>query len=195
MKDIKKIKVIAICGKAGSGKDTIKKLLFETYSNSNLHKIIPTTTRPMREGESQGNPYMFTTKEQYTFWLLGGHLVEATSFRDWFYGTHLNALDATKINIGVFNPEAIECLKKENRLDVTVVYIDASAKTRLLRQLTREGNPDVEEIIRRYGADEADFLELGLDYEYETIDNNDNTTEGLYKACEKLFEIIQSQIG
>lgn len=188
-----KIKVIAICGKAGSGKDTIMRLLFESHPDSNLNKIIPVTTRPMREGESDWDPYHFITKEKYSEWLLAGQLIEATSFRDWFYGTHLNALDATKVNIGVFNLEAIEYLMQNDRLDVTVVFILASSKTRLLRQLNREDNPDVEEIIRRYGADEADFQALGIDYEYLTLDNNSSDKTQLDVVCEKLFEITQSQ--
>ena len=188
-----KIKVFAICGKAGSGKDTVLKMLFELYSDSNLHKIIPTTTRPMREGESQGNPYTFTTKEQYADWLLAGDLIEATSFRDWFYGTPLNALDATKMNVGVFNPEAIDTLMEDNRLDVTVIYIDASAKTRLLRQLNREDNPDVTEIIRRYNADETDFLALGLDYDYHTFSNDTSNKTQVFDICQKIFKLIQSQ--
>ena len=190
---MKKIKVFAICGKAGSGKDTILKTLFELYSDSGLHKIIPTTTRPMREGESQGNPYMFTTKDQYSYWLLAGSLVEATTFRDWFYGTHVNALDSTKVNIGVFNLEAIDALQQDARLDVTVIYIDASAKTRLLRQLNREGNPDVAEIIRRYGADETDFLALGLDYDYHTFSNDSSDKTQVFDICEKIFKLTQSQ--
>ena len=112
-----KIKIFAICGKAGSGKDTILKTLFESYSNSSLHKIIPSSTRPMREGESQGNPYNFTTKEEYMKFLLNGDFIEATSFRDWFYGTHINALNSEKINVGIFNLNAIEVLNSSIGLD------------------------------------------------------------------------------
>lgn len=188
-----KIKVIAICGKAGSGKDTIMRLLFESHPDSNLHKIIPVTTRPMREGESQGNPYNFISQHQYTGMLINGDMIEATSFRDWFYGTPMNALKVDKINIGIFSPSAVECLMGDNRLDVSVVYIDASAKVRLLRQLTREENPDVAEIIRRYGTDEMDFQYLGLDYEYQILVNDASDMAQALDICEKLFEITQSQ--
>jgi guanylate kinase len=84
---------------------------------------------------------------------------------------------------------------QDDRLDVTVVFISASSKTRLLRQLNREDNPDVEEIIRRYGADEADFQALGIGYKYLTLDNNSSDKTQLDVVCEKLFEITQSQIN
>ena len=47
--------------------------------------------------------------------------------------------------------------------DMTVVYIYADDKTRLLRQLNREKDPDVAEICRRYQADEANFKDLKYD--------------------------------
>ena len=44
-------KVFYIIGKSSSGKDTIyKRLIKET----NLKPIVPYTTRPMREGETEG---------------------------------------------------------------------------------------------------------------------------------------------
>lgn len=189
----KKIKVFAICGKAGSGKDTIMKLLFNLYKDSNLHKITPCTTRPMREGESEGDPYYFITPEEYSKELLNGELVEATSFRNWFYGTPLKSFRLDKINVGVFNPEGINCLLDNPIFDVEIIYIDVSDRERLIRQLTREGTPDVKEIIRRYHADDEDFKHLGLDYGYITLDNNSSSKEDLYKVCEKLFELTQCQ--
>ena len=102
-------------------------------------------------------------------------MLEATEFRGWFYGTSLDALQEDKINIGVFNPAGIEILSADPRVDLVVYRITASPKTRLLRQLQREQNPDVEEIIRRYKTDQMDFLEA--DFEYIELKNE--TSEDL----------------
>ena len=51
----------------------------------------------------------------------------------------------------------------------------------------------MEEIIRRYGADETDFQILGIGYEYLALDNNSSDKTQLDVVCEKLFEITQSQ--
>ena len=44
-------------------------------------------------------------------------------------------------------------------IDLKVIYVDANDKQRLLRSLSRETNPDVAEICRRYFADEKDFCD------------------------------------
>ena len=52
-------KIICLMGKSSSGKDTIYKNLLEDKSLG-LRKLIPYTTRPMREGEQEGVEYHFT---------------------------------------------------------------------------------------------------------------------------------------
>ena len=126
-----KIKVVALFGKAGSGKDTI---LREVVSKGDFHEIVSCTTRPRREGEQDGVNYHFLTNEEFTDLVLQDRMLEATVFRDWCYGTALNSLDYNKINIGVWNPEGLELLIEHPTLDVLPIYITADDKIRLLRQ-------------------------------------------------------------
>jgi hypothetical protein len=71
-------------------------------------------------------------------------MLEATCFNvvgdNWFYGTSIDDLTLDKINVGVFNPTAIEALVQDNRLKVLPIYISCVDKVRLLRQLEREEN-------------------------------------------------------
>ena len=84
-------------------------------------------------------------------------MLEATVFRDWCYGTSLDSLNLDGINVGVFNVDGIDILYDNPHIDLYVVLVEAPAKVRLIRSLNREENPDVDEIIRRYLADEKDF--------------------------------------
>lgn len=155
----KKIPIIALFGKSGSGKDTLQSALCSD-KNYNYHKIISATTRPPRDYEQEGVDYYFLTETEFAQKIIDLEMLEATSFRDWFYGTPLSSLDPNKINIGVFNPQGIRCLLDDDRLDVIPVYVLASDKTRMLRALNREEYPDVCEIVRRYLKDNEDFYDV-----------------------------------
>ena len=159
-----KIKILALFGKSASGKDTIQKWI-TTNQPKITNKIVSCTTRPPRDGEQEGVDYFFLTDEQFAAKVLDGSMLEATSFREWFYGTALDQLDPDKINVGVFNITGIECILQDSRLDVEPVWVHASDKTRLLRSLNREVNPDCAEICRRFQADEKDFNEAD-DFDY-----------------------------
>ena len=148
--------ILAIMGPSGSGKDSLVKEVLKQNPDG-FHKIIHTTTRPMREGEVNGVDYFFVSPEEFAEQVINFELIEATSFNDWFYGTNKMYLSQDKLNIGVFNPEAIEALLESPMINLMVIELAASDKTRLLRQLNREENPDVHEIIRRFKADEEDF--------------------------------------
>ena len=156
-----KYKLIAICGKSAVGKDTMLQGMIEALSDEKVHEVISHTTRPPREGEIDGKNYYFVSRVDFIDKMMQGEMLETAKYRDWHYGTAIDALDKNKINIGVFNPRGIESLlKKDDILDVYIVYMLASDKQRLLRSLNREENPDVAEIVRRYLADEEEWQDF-----------------------------------
>ena len=179
-------KIIALIGKAGSGKDTMMHKVLER--NLNLHEIVSCTTRPRREGEVEGINYFYLTPEQFGDKVLHDEMLEATCFNDWFYGTSYDSLRSDIINIGVFNPTGVDSLLSRPDVEVQVYYVMASDKTRLLRQLNREDNPDVKEIIRRYSADEIDFSDL--DFEFIPLVNE--TKEDLTTGLKEILSSFES---
>ena len=50
-----------VMGKSSSGKDSISN---ELIRYSGMKYLMPCTTRPMRRGESEGNPYHFIKESQ-----------------------------------------------------------------------------------------------------------------------------------
>ena len=168
-----KYQVIAICGESASGKDTILQTTLKKHPEL-FHPIVSCTTRPPRDYEKDGVDYHFITVQEFTNKVLAGDMLEAVSFNNWFYGSCIDDLVLDKINIGVFNPEGIKNLLLDSRLDVEVIRILCDDKTRLLRSLNREQNPDCEEICRRFFADKKDFSTL-LDYDYWLMQNTDKT--------------------
>lgn len=171
-----KYKIIALFGPSGVGKDAIQNRIASSYED--MHKIISCTTRPKRDYEVEGQDYFFLEPIQFAQKVLDGSMLEATSFRAWMYGTPIDALDKDKINIGVFNIAGIECLLEDSRLEVVPVYVEVSPKTRLMRALSREQNPDCHEVCRRFLADEKDFAKInaGDGFDYYVIHNEEEMT-------------------
>ena len=187
-----KIPVIALFGKSGAGKDYYQKWLVQTFPG--LNPIISCTTRPPREGEQDKVDYYFLSEEEFIVKVANLEMLEATVFKGWGYGTLIEALKKDTINVGVFNPEGIECLLADSRLEVLPIYIYADDKVRLIRALNREAHPNCAEICRRYEADERDFR--NIDFEYYTFNNTNEPSEGIKKQSFGFFiELLSKRIN
>lgn len=162
------IKIIALIGKSGAGKDALLKRVLAKHPEYN--NLISYTTRPPRSNEVHGRDYYFIDVPTFEEMTLSGMMLEAQAFNGWFYGKGIANLSKTRINIGVFSPAGIESLLMYDDIDLKVFYIQAKDKIRIKRQLDREENPDIEEIFRRYETDEEDFNELN--FPYEVVLNN-----------------------
>ena len=180
-------KLIALLGKAGSGKDTILNRICES---DKFHKIISCTTRPIRENEENGKDYIYLTNEEFSQKVLNDELIEATIFNNWCYGTPIDSLDKNKINIGIFNLDGLFILENNKDIDLIIYYITCSQKERLLRQLKREDNPNVEEILRRFKTDEIDFLRVE-ELETPYIELKNETIQDIDKITSQIFTEIK----
>lgn len=182
-----KYKILALFGKSGSGKDTIQNRI--VFDNSDItNKIISYTTRPKRDYEQEGVDYYFIEPDVFSEKVLNGSMLEATSFRDWFYGTGIEQLSEDKINVGVFNIQGIECLLEDSRLEVLPVLIEVNNKKRLIRTLSREGNPDCQEVCRRFLADEKDFSLIP--FKYETFYNEEDYSPRLFDSFDPIKQFM-----
>ena len=65
-------KVIALMGKAGSGKDALLHELIRQCPDAN--EMISCTTRPIREGEIHGVNYFYMTPEEFGARVLNGEM-------------------------------------------------------------------------------------------------------------------------
>lgn len=189
---MKKYKIIAVMGQAGAGKDSFVHALIAGNYFPGAKEIVSCTTRPIREHEVDGVNYHYLTNEEFADQVVNGEMLEATVFNNWCYGTSIKNLDEDTLNIGVFNPEGIEILQETNNIDLTVVYILAGDKVRLLRQLNREENPDCNEIVRRFGTDKKDFYQERIDAinpDYKILNNGDKTIELLAQEFAAAYNI------
>lgn len=156
-----------LMGKSATGKDTIFRKLM-TLPELNLKKIVPYTTRPMRNGEIDGQEYHFVNEETMSKLDSEGKIAESRCYNtvhgNWYYftaddGTNIKDESARYITIGTL--EAYTKLRDYYGQEyVTPIYVCVDDFERMKRSLYREKkqqNPSVAEVCRRFLADENDF--------------------------------------
>lgn len=190
--------ILILCGKAASGKDTLKKYIVRALELSGIefNNVVNTTTRPPREGEVDGVNYHFCSAEEMTKKILNDEMAEAVLFNDWVYGTENKALSEDKLNVGIFNLEGIEALRQNPNHNIFAVYLDVEDSVRLIRYLNRENmtKEKINEMFRRYKADEIDFADVDdlVDYKL-TIEDNENkmvVADRVLRMAFENFEIL-----
>ena len=164
-------KIYCVMGKSSTGKDTIYSRLM-SQKDFNLKKIIPYTTRPIREGEVDGESYHFCTEDQLAKLEESGKIIELraydTAYGIWKYFTVNDGqieLDKNSyILIGTL--EAYTKIREYFGKEAVVpIYIEVEDGERLQRALNRERaetSPKYDELCRRFLADSEDFSEENL---------------------------------
>lgn len=185
---IEKPMIIAILGKSASGKDTLAKFLTNYFTSLGLstNNMTSMTTRPPRAREVNNVDYYFVTNREFNAALLAGELIEHTHFRGWQYGIPYKEVKPGYINIGVFNLEGLQSLRR-SKYDYTIipVYIEENLSTRLRRSHDREGKWRLE-YFRRAVVDWLDFSNVKdhlnkFHGRYITLKNID----GVWRQCQE----------
>jgi guanylate kinase len=164
-------KIFYVMGKSASGKDTIYKMLLKKLPQ--LNKVVLYTTRPIRDGERDGEEYYFTTRDKLEGFREESRLIEErtyeTVYGPWSYFTVDDGqIDLTGKNeylmIGTLESyEKTRAYFGEERL--FPVYVEVEDGERLLRAVKREKEqniPKYKELCRRFLADAEDFKEENL---------------------------------
>lgn len=164
-------KIFLLMGKSTSGKDTIYKYLIQD-EELGLKKIVPYTTRPMRDGEKDGAEYYFKNEQEYLQLKDADKIIEErtyhTKYGEWRYFTvddgQIDLANGDYLVIGTL--ESYCSFRDYFGSDIVApVLINVDTKIRLHRALDREDkqeNPKYDEMCRRFLADEEDFSEAKI---------------------------------
>lgn len=164
-------KIFCLMGKSSCGKDTIyKRILSDGFLP--LKTLIPYTTRPARDEETNGVEYYFLTDEEQQQLARQGKIIELRAYHTvhgiWKYFT----VNDHQINLAQHHYLIIGTLESYLKLRdyfgkefLVPLYIELEDGERLQRALNREriqSRPKYKELCRRFLADEEDFSQEKL---------------------------------
>lgn len=163
-------KIFYVMGKSASGKDTIYKRLRDMFPACKT--VMMYTTRPIRDGETDGVEYFFVDRAFLEETRRKGTLIECrtyeTVYGPWDYFTvddgQIDLKKGSYLMMGTL--ESYEKIREYyGREALTPIYIHVEDGLRLERAIARERQqkvPKYKEMCRRFLADEEDFKEENL---------------------------------
>lgn len=163
--------IFCLMGKSSSGKDSVYQRLLGD-AKLGLHRLVIGTTRPIREGETDGEEYYFYTDEQFQKLCEQGKIIESRAYDTvhgiWNYFTVAqDELDVAHQDYLTINTlEAYVKLRDHfGEKCLVPIYLEVEDGLRIQRALDREraqAEPKYKEMCRRFLADEEDFSKENL---------------------------------
>lgn len=164
-------KLIIFSGPSGSGKDTLLAKLFELHPEIKLS--VSSVTRPMREGEVEGQKYHFISREEFEDRLSKDEFLEHNVYVNNYYGTPKQPVfDAIEKGEDIILEIDVNgaAVVREKMKDAISIFIMPPSYEELKRRLTGRGTDSIEVINQRLSAA---LSEIERANEYDYIVTND----------------------
>ena len=137
--------IIVLLGKCCAGKDYTARDLVRNFG---YNFVVSTTTRPMRDGESEGDPYYFITNAEFENKIANGGMIEYREYirnnDKWYYGVTEGSIEDDKKYVAVLDIIGLRGFRKRFGDRVHATYIDVPDDVRLAR-CKRRGDFDENE--------------------------------------------------
>lgn len=164
---------VILSGSSGSGKNTVIKEMQKTKDNLVL---MPTfTTREKRDGEVEGKPYFYITKEQFQEKIKNNEMIEHELIHGNFYGASYTVFEEYISNgniiikdIGVEGAQNLQ-KKLSDKTQILKIFLIVK-KSELKKRLKERGEKQIKLRLKRYGyeksqIDKFDYILTNVDLE------------------------------
>ncbi|MBA2288661.1 MAG: guanylate kinase [Ktedonobacteraceae bacterium] len=174
---------------SGTGKDTVIQALRE--QGVDFHVVVSVTTRAMRVGESEGQPYYFIQQAEFDRLVASDELIEYANVHGNWYGQprqqvrdHLHAGRDVLLKVDVQGAATIRAKVPE----AVLIFLAPESQQELARRLSSR-QTESEETFRRRLADADSELAQWYWYDYLII----NRKGQLQEAVEQLRAIMLAE--
>ena len=142
-------KRVILVGRAASGKDYIRK----KFENRGFKYAVSYTTRPPRDGEIDGQDYIFISPEKAQEMIKNDEFYEYVEFNGLIYGTTVDQFEED--DVFIMTPSGLAHVDEDSRKKSFVIFIDIDEAVRRKRMMERDMPGD--SVERRIEADRKDF--------------------------------------
>lgn len=178
--------IFVISGPSGSGKDTVLKEVFKKCPE--IKFSISSITRPMRQGEVEGEKYNFISREAFEKMIADDALLEYNCYVGNYYGTPKAPVVAAAeegadiiIEVDVNGAKNI----KKKLPEVISIFIMPPSFAELERRLSGRGT-ETEEIIKERMSNALREIECAKNYDYVVVNDD------LSIAVDNVISVIKS---
>ena len=182
--------LVIISGPSGVGKTTVLRELLDRFGDA-LTLSVSATTRPPRDGETNGQDYLFLSLDEFEQRHQAGEFLECFEVfgRGYWYGTLFSqvtpSLAAGKwviLEIDVDGTQAV----LERFPDAVTIFIRPSSLDELERRLRHRATDSEEAIERRLEVARREMA-LASIYRYEIVNDRDAIEQTIDEVCELMI--------
>ncbi len=180
-----------ITGPSGAGKDTVIEGLRKKIPS--ITSVVTTTTRPMREGESEGNPYHFISRGEFEKKLSAGEFLEWATVYGNYYGSEKREIERLR-SLGVLAVFKIDIqgarTMKKTMPEIFAIFIAPPDHETLVRRMRERGKDSPEAMERRIETAKQEMADVS---EWDAVVVNEE--DRLSQTIDRVRQIIQSKLS
>lgn len=163
--------LIVISGPSGVGKDTVVNEYVKSHHDAWVS--VSTTSRPMREGDVEGETYNFVSKEEFEKLIEEEYFLEYAQYVDKYYGTPKKFInEKLEKGIDVFLVIEIQGAMKVKELipEALFIFLLPPNLNTLKERLKKRGTETKEKMIERFKTAYREINEV-TKYNYVVIND------------------------
>lgn len=189
----KNVRMIIIAAPSGAGKSSFLIRILKDFPE--LKDTITYTTRTMRTGESDGDPYFFVTRERFQELIAEGFFVEWARVHQNLYGTPLHQIEDTfregRVAIMDVDVKGAATFKAKYPDAVSIFILPPSIEELKRRILGRDKKVPEDLEIRLINAQ----MEMSLAHTFDIQLINDSFEESYAKFKKIIGELLENRLG
>lgn len=182
---------IILSGSSGVGKNTVIKEMQKT--NEHLVMMPTFTTREKREGEIDGKPYFYISKNEFQDKIKNQEFIEHEFIHNNYYGSsyvvfeeYINRGDIIIKDIGVEGAQNLS-LKLKEKTPIIKIFLTVKHKSELKKRLRGRGEKQIKLRLRRFGYEQKQINKFDYIVFNADLTETSNLINDLMTLTEKDF--------